>query len=412
MADKAVLKNPIRRDVAILIALAMLAIIVIAVFIALLSKRVEIREEVRKEEEKKPEVVRPATEAELSTTVAERERARARDEFVANISGARRVPATGQAMPGGQARTGATGTARTGTGPSRTTTGQARTSAPPGSLGRPSREEIARAEAEAREELQRKLDEALATIGRTPVSPTVTPPPAVAQPQFSAPPPPPPVLRVNTRMSVTSVREQEETAPTRMRALRKTDIHPGTLIQAHLTQDVDTRVGQRVIMQTNRPETVKDGEIVIPAGTLFFGQVGSPKPGMRFMPIEINLMVVPGKGTVQVRGYVMSGSGHLGMPARYRSNILRAVTPSIALVAVGQELEKRGVDTRAPPSTGPSPVPGFIVQQPTLAQRTFPQIESEIRGRFGNSEPYFTAKKGETALIVIEEIVDAQVLKK
>lgn len=410
MAEKAVLKNPIRRDVAILVALAMLAVIVIAVFIALLSKRSEIREEVSKEDEKRTEIVRPATEAELSTTVAERERARVRDEFFANISGERRAPATGQARTVGQARTGTTGTTRTGTGG--TTTGPQRTGAPPGSLGRPSREEIARAEAEAREELQRKMDEALATIGRPAISPGVVPPPTLAQPQFTAPPPPPPVLRVNTRMSVTSVREQEETAPTRMRALRKTDIHPGTLVQAHLSQDVDTRVGQRVILQTNRPETVKDGEIVIPAGTIFFGQVGNPKPGMRFMPIEINLMVVPGKGTVQVRGYVMSGSGHLGMPARYRSNILRAVAPSIALVAVGQELEKQGVDTRAPPTTGPSPVPGFIVQQPTLAQRTFPQIESEIRGRFGNSEPYFTAKKGETALIVIEEIVDAQVLKK
>jgi hypothetical protein len=389
MADSQRLKSPIRRDVLILVGLAVGAIMAISMFIALLSKRTEVREEIASETtESSTKAIRPATSEELAGTATERQRAidERRDAFLTGISDTKVGP-----VGGGQARSAS----------------PPATQPPPGSLGRPPIQVVAEADAAARADLERRLNEALRQLEESRSRPQQ---PTIVQPVVQAPVPP---QRVNTRMTVTAIRSAtDDEAVRKMRRARNTEILPGTILQAHLAQDVDTRVGRTIIVEVNRTGRVKDGIIEIPPGTILFGTVGNPQPGMKYMPVEFTRMVVPGKGTVEVRGYALSGDGHLGVAARYRSNIFRAVAPSIALVAVGQELERRGVDTRAPPPNQPSPLPGVVVQTPTLAQRTFPQIEAQIRQRFGNSEPYFEAKKGERTLVLIEEIIDAEVLKK
>ncbi len=200
-------------------------------------------------------------------------------------------------------------------------------------------------------------------------------------------------------------------APDSYRLLRQ-----GAIIDAVLVNGINTQLPGTIQLRTVADvyDSVGNRKLLIPKGSVMYGSFGAPisQAGLDRIPISINRIMFSDGRAIDISGSPVADSqGYMGAPARFHSNLLRALGPSTLVAWIGYKIDQSQMkDRSSQPTTGVGS--GTVNQPPNVSQQIIPKIEERIASRYESAMPYYTIEPGTRIYMVLaEDIVIPEALR-
>lgn len=177
-------------------------------------------------------------------------------------------------------------------------------------------------------------------------------------------------------------------------------IAQGSMLRGILLTRIDTRNPGEIVAQVTADhyDTATASMLLIPRGSRLIGTYETDVvPGNPRIRVAFRRLMFPDGRAIELPDMLaVSNDGVTGVEGRYRSNLLRAIGPSIMVTLIGAWADE---ETR-PEAPQAVMTPGGIAQSPSVVQQVVPQINEAVLRRFEGAAPFFVAEPG-TALKVL-----------
>lgn len=174
----------------------------------------------------------------------------------------------------------------------------------------------------------------------------------------------------------------------------------GAILPAVLASRIDTRQAGPIIAIVTR--TVFDSATqqvpLIPQGSKLLGRFETDvRPGVDRIRAAFSTLVLPDGRQIDLGDtQAAAKDGTIGVGGRYKSNIMRAIGPSLVVALIGQKLDH---DIPSESAGGG----GLNYQSPTVAQQVIPQVNQAVMQRYSAAKPYFIAAAGQEIRLILTE---------
>lgn len=183
----------------------------------------------------------------------------------------------------------------------------------------------------------------------------------------------------------------------------------GAILPAVLASRIDTRQAGPIIAIVTR--TVFDSATqqvpLIPQGSKLLGRFETDvQPGVDRIRAAFSTLVLPDGRQIDLGETQSTGlDGTVGVSGKYKSNILRAIGPSLVVALIGQKIDH---DIPSESAGGG----GLNYQSPTVAQQVIPQVNQAVMQRYSAAKPYFIANAGQEIRLILTEPLEIPLPKK
>lgn len=178
-------------------------------------------------------------------------------------------------------------------------------------------------------------------------------------------------------------------------------IAQGSMLRGVLLTRIDTRNSGDVVAQITSDvyDSATVSKLLIPRGSRLLGTYETDVvPGNPRISVAFRRLMFPDGRAIELPEMLAVGNdGVSGVEGRYRSNLLRAIGPSIMVTLIGAWADE---ETRPAAQTA-APFGGGVVQSPTVVQQTIPQINEAIMRRFEGAAPFFIAEPGTSLKVML-----------
>lgn len=182
-------------------------------------------------------------------------------------------------------------------------------------------------------------------------------------------------------------------------------ISQGAMLRGILVTRIDTRNPGDVVAQITSDvyDTATASILLVPRGSRLLGSYATQvSPGNPRIAIAFRRLMLPDGRAIELPDMAAVGQdGVTGVEGRYRSNLLRAIGPSIMVTLVGA-----WADEQTRPETPTAGTQSPMVQSPSVVQQVVPQINEAILRRYEGAAPFFTAQPGATLKVMVNADIE------